>query len=597
MSSQIIPADSKVTLGFTSLRAKPSKQRESLVRLIVEDENLSTASLQNPRAGRVRNLTFDEITGSRTWQNLVEQGGSTIILDGQGDRLVAEAGSFKERDDGKYVFKIDLPANEYDEDAITGQWTQTSIKIKVGSDPDDNSNTLVEGLAGLAVVGGGLVLYKKLRANEIAEAAEQTVEDSEESVRRAQAEVEKARAALEQSQIDLQAKQEELELAKQQLPESIRIEASAEKLLKKTTDEINQEIAELSKKSYKFELDRFFKDPEENPLPNGGGDNYLRLTRDRDTIMAREVELNEQTNQLASRVNSLEAANTEAISATESAEASLENGLNLVRTEQERLLASQKLQNIVEEELEDSLDEIAAEQNPYESQAFLDNKAAIEANEMSEVELLDKMIGENNGKYAQSLIQSIRNELGNDFNLNTEQGLNQIIDNGSKNAYDLFAEATCSATALDGRARRGKNGRRGRGKRRGVRNTICTEIDGIDPIVDVYAEEFTIEENMIFKGSHVFTELRTNLADIGYEAEVGELTDFVAGPEFAGEAGEFIGAFAEGTLVAEEAVGALDIASLGLGGGAFVDGLAVEVGGDFLLGEFALDLLELAIFI
>jgi hypothetical protein len=276
----------------------------------------------------------------------------------------------------------------------------------------------------------------------------------------------------------------------------------------------------------------------------------------------------------------------------DAAQATLEERLGALETSQEDLLATNKFQELAKQQLEEDLDDIVSEKSSFDNDAFRASQPDVEAGDVNEVKLLDQMVAEDAPEFEKEMLRQARASFGENFPTNLENNFANIISKGSNQAYDAFAEATCSGLRLP------KGAKARGGKRKGAfAGAICTDIEGIDPIVDVYAEEFTIERNMIFKGSHVFDELRSNLADIGYEAEVGELTEFVSGPEFAGEAGELISAVTEGALAAEDAVGALDIASIGLGGEAFVDGLALEVGGDALLGEIALDILEIAIFL
>jgi hypothetical protein len=553
--------------------------------LVAKGDEINTVWFEDRPLRGYGHFNFDAITGRAAWEKLFGADKPNSILSGQGRSLVFETGHFQARADGTYASKIKLIGDQVNQDVITGQWKKSALLIDSTSDPDDNSNSLVEGLAGLLVVGGGLALYQKIRANRVAEAAQDAVDDAGKAVEIAQDELGQARTAVEEAQIEATAKQDALTLARDQLQQSKESEEAFYNQFKEIEKEIDEEEENLLKIYSRNQVDRFIDNPAKYPLPNDDGDDYLRLVSEQEEAIGNYGKQGEYTQQLESAVKDLESAYMEAEANIEAAQATLTKNLDALRDEKNILQLREKYQELADEDAMQSLDDIAYNRNPFDSDSFRANRGLVESGDVNEVKLMDQMIVEEFDEYKAQQIEVLKRVWGDAFTKSMEEDLGNIISEGSGKAYSSFVEATCSVPPL-------ATGAKGRTLLGGG---ICTNIKEIDPIVDLYAEEFTIEENMIFKGSHVFDELRTNLADIGYEAEVGELVEFVAGPEFAGEAGELIGAFTEGTLAADEAVGALDIASIGLGGEAFVDGMALEVGGDALLGEIALDILEIAV--
>ncbi len=553
--------------------------------LLAKGEEINTVWFEDRPLRGYGHFGFDEITGKAAWKKLFNGDKPNSVLSGQGRSLVFETGHFQPRANGTYASKIKLIGDQANQDVITGQWKKSSLLIDSTSDPDDNTNTIVKGLAGLPVVGGGLALYKKIRANRVAEAAQDAVDDASKAVEITEDEADKARRAVEEAQIEAKAKQDALNLAKDKLEQSQQAEEALYKQYEAINEAIDEEIEALYDAYPSGQVERFLNNPTKYPLPDGTGDDYLRLISDREQAIGEYAKQGQYTQELASSVTDLESAYAEAKANIATGEETLEENLFKLRGEKQYLRLCEGYHKIAEEALEDSLDDIAYDKDPFDSNAFRANQAEVESGEVNEVDLLKQMIDEDSAQYKAEQIEAFKEAYGDVFTKSMEDDLGNIISKGSGNAYNSFVEATCPVPLLA----------TGTKKRALLGSGICTDIEGIDPVVDLYAEEFTIEENMIFKGSHIFTKFRSDLAEIGYEAEVAELTEFVAGPEFAGEAGELIGAFTEGTLVAEEAVGALDIASIGLGGEAFVDGLALEVGGDALLGEIALDILEIAV--
>ena len=517
--------------------------------LVAKGEEINTVWFEDRPLRGYGHFSFDEITGKAAWKKLFNGDKPNSVLSGQGRSLVFETGHFQTRANGTYASRIKLIGDQANQDVITGQWKKSSLLIdSTSASEEDSSNTIVEGLAGLLVVGGGLVLYKKIRANRVQEAAEEQINELDQNI-----------ANAEDNLADMKGQFE--------INEAIIKENTAK--LNKLQEQLSAYQKELANAEKQLELAKQF----------GGNEEIIKLWQD---------EVNEwqmDIMRIQEKIEPVSSANEELIAKSSDLLQDIKDIRGNIKILENQKEGVQKLQTIIEEELEEDLDDVANDAKPFETEAFKDNQAAIEGGEMPEVKLLDQMILEDANEYEAQLIKAIKDPFGSNYTESIENILKDVISEGQNEAYDALAKATCSVPVLAMGAK----------QKVAVGGGFCTEIEGIDPVVDLYAEEFTIEENMIFKGSHVFTEFRSDLAEIGYEAEIAELTEFVAGPEFAGEAGELIGAFTEGTLVAEEAVGALDIASIGLGGEAFVDGLALEVGGDALLGEIALDILEIAV--
>jgi len=222
----------------------------------------------------------------------------------------------------------------------------------------------------------------------------------------------------------------------------------------------------------------------------------------------------------------------------------------------------------VNEDLEKPLNEVAGDLKPFDTEAFRDflakNDAAEWANEGQSEKLFSDMVKENGQKQLGDYLNDVKANFGNKYTSAMADSVDKTLEAGNKAAYDAFVQGAPK---------------------------------GYAQIVDVYSEEFMFEESQIFRassGKFVYKSLLDGLGDAGFDSEVFELTEYVEGPKFAEDAGSLIGAFTDGSLGAEEAVSAWDIASIGLGGDAFADSLAVEIGSDTLLGDFAIDLIEIA---
>jgi hypothetical protein len=420
----------------------------------------------------------------------------------------------------------------------------------VQSEGSDPTEPIVEGLAGLLVVGGGLALYSKIRANRIADEIARGIRSTNE-------EIAAARSRLE----DLQ-----------ELIKSGNREIETQKALSLATDEkeleIQGKLADLKNELRGEEL-----------LFGDEGDKIEPL---RELVATFEDELaNVQLEQATIQKNIIKASNDLKKLETSSTDLAADIKAKKIRVE-----TLDQAEEIVNQDVQQVLDELVGERNIYDDPLFDGYRPEIESGEVNEVQLFQDMIKNDDLKYSEGVIERMKASLGEGFTDEMRQVTLEVVDLGGQNAFQALVNATCNialSSKLDAKSVSK------------VASPTCTLPENIDPIVSLYSEEFTIEESNIFKGSHVFDIYRSDLADVGYEAQVGELVEYVAGPEFGNEAGGLIGAFTEGTLAAEDAVEALDIASIGLGGEAFAEGMALDVGGDALLGEIALDLIEIAI--
>jgi len=259
--------------------------------------------------------------------------------------------------------------------------------------------------------------------------------------------------------------------------------------------------------------------------------------------------------------------NIEEIKELEEKIAGLQEKLKDLESNKEAL---NQLSVTVKEELEESLSEVANSAKPFETDAFEADLELFLANMsqdfkgQNELKLFSDMVKEDTSTTFAYYQDDLKEQNGDNYTSTMEFVVAKALQTGSYAAYRAFVQGTP---------------------------------EGIDQIVEVYSEEFTIEETEIFRassGKFVFQSLLDGLGDAGFESEVFELTEYVEGPIFAEDAGSLIGAFTNGSLGAEEAVSAWDIASIGLSGDAFVDSVAAELGGDTVLGEFAIDLIEIA---
>ena len=547
MSSKMNPLNSQLSIKSERFRVSARQPNKGKYTLFVKGDELSAAWIEDHQVDP-NPIVFDDITGKSVWEQLFNGEKPNSVLSGKGNSLAFKSGHFRASGNGTYASKVRLIGNHGNQDEITGQWRKSSLVINSDSDPEDGSNTIVEGLAGLLVVGGGLVLYKKIRANRVQEAADSRIEELNANIQKAKDDWLKGASELQEN----------------------------ENALKASTEQLNE--LQIKLRSYQESL--------------ANAEEQLRLSKqygDEKAIKLWEKEVNDWNEDIMStqeKILSVEAENKEMLAKSSDILQEMKAVKNDIKDLRDQKNGVQRLEKIIEEEFEEDLDEVANEENPYTTDAFKNSESALQEGDLDNVKLYDQIISEQAEEYETQLMKAVENSFGDGFTESMKKSVKDIISEGQNSAYDALVDATCTLPVL---ATGGKR------KKETLGSGLCAELDGIDPIVDLYAEEFTIEENMIFKGSHVFQEFRSDLAEIGYESEIEELTDYVAGPEFAGEAGDLIGLAAEGSLVGEEAVGALDIASIGLGGEAFVDGLALEVGGDALLGEIALDILEIAL--
>jgi hypothetical protein len=551
MAKTTIPGNSLLSTEFSKVWIRPTR-RPNRYKLILGGEELNTVWFQDRPLRGYGHFQFDEITGRKAWKRLFSEDNPNSILSGNGNSLAFETGHFSSKEDGRFVSRIKpLTTGTQKQDVITGRWLNSSLLIDSTNNSDDNDNLIVKGLAGLLVVGGGYALFKKIRANRVEEAIEENIDII-------QNDIDAAKSKIAETQADLQANEANLA----QNTEKLR-------KLQATLTEYQDGLANAEKQ---LELARKF----------GGNQELIELW---------QTEINELQNDIIiqqDKILPVSAENESLVADSLKFKQDIAFNNKTVQILEKNKEALDELGVIIEDELEESLNEVAANANPFESQAFEANRAAVEDGEVDEVKLLNNLIEEDNEVYTGELRNQLTARIQGEYTDAMRNAVDNAIESGNEGALKAFVEATCEAPLSAMRPNRlasvGVGG-------------ACTDLENIDPIVELYSEEFTIEENVIFKDSNVFKVFRNDLADVGYEAEVGELVEYVAGPEFADEAGGLIGAFTEGSLVAEEAVGALDIASIGLGGEAFVDGLALEVGGEALLGEIALDLLEIAVFL
>jgi len=547
----MLPGNSLLSTEFSKVWVKPTRRRNRY-KLVLGGEELNTVWFQDRPLRGYGHFQFDQITGRKAWTKLFSGDNPNSILSGNGQSLAFETGHFTSKGDGRFVSRIKPLAGAQKQDVITGRWLNSSLLVdSTGSADDDSTSMIVEGLAGLLVVGGGFALYKKIRANRVEDAIEEDVDIIKDDINKAKSNIAEAEANLQANEASVAQNTEEL------------------KELQATLTEYQ---AELKRAEAQLDLAR----------KTGGNEKIIKLWQDQVNGWQEDIMLQQQ------KLLPVSAEGEKLAAESARLEQDIAFNNSKIRILESNKEALNRLGVIVEDELEESLSEVADNAKPYETDAFNANRAAVEAGDVDEVKLLSNMIEEDNGKYIVELQNRLTARFGGDYTDAMRNSVTKALESGNDGALQAFVDATCNVPLLALSSNRLAQVGAG---------AVCTDLENIDPIVELYSEEFTIEENVIFKDSNVFKVFRDDLADVGYEAEVGELVEFVAGPEFAGEAGGLIGAFAEGSLVAEEAVGALDIASIGLGGEAFVDGLALEVGGDALLGEIALDLLEIAVFL
>ena len=120
--------------------------------------------------------------------------------------------------------------------------------------------------------------------------------------------------------------------------------------------------------------------------------------------------------------------------------------------------------------------------------------------------------------------------------------------------------------------------------------------ESFDGVVKLASEEFTVDQNALFSGNNLLDQVKSSMYDAGYQNSVESFDVYVRGEQFQSEASAPIKAVLNGGLPSdEEALGAIDFVSVGVDGGLpITEGIASEIGGDDLLAEIGLDLIEIA---
>ena len=205
-----IPGNSLLSTEFSKVWVKPTR-RPNRYKLVLGGEELNTVWFQDRPLRGYGHFQFDQITGRKAWTKLFSGDNPNSILSGKGQSLVFETGHFISKGDGRFVSRIKPLAGAQKQDVITGRWLNSSLLVdSTGSADDDSASKIVEGLAGLLVVGGGFALYKKIRANRVEDAIEENVDIIKDDINEATSNIAEAEANLQANEASVAQNTEKL---------------------------------------------------------------------------------------------------------------------------------------------------------------------------------------------------------------------------------------------------------------------------------------------------------------------------------------------------------------------------------------------------
>ena len=107
----------------------------------------------------------------------------------------------------------------------------------------------------------------------------------------------------------------------------------------------------------------------------------------------------------------------------------------------------------------------------------------------------------------------------------------------------------------------------------------------------VYSEYFETEQSQIFKETNLIASFESDLAQTSSASRVQSFVSYAQSSEFKEATGELVASLQDGAA-STEAIGSIDLISEGLGGQLAGDSLVSEAGGEYLIGEIAVDVLE-----
>ena len=555
-----IPDNSFILTEFSDFRISRRGRSADKYKLVVGGDELNTVWFNDRPLRRWGNFGFDKITGKTEWNRLFGGVNPNSILTGKGKSLAFETGHFSVEDEGKIVSRIRILDGKKSQDVVTGRWNNSSLLID--STSEVSTDNIVEGLSGLLVVGSALVLYQRIRNNNLADTLEREINNTSADIAQARQRVSAAQEAFDKAS----EKVADLGFAKEDALAAIDKYEKASALRAERLAETENDIAQLLEEYGKRTIDEFINDPaipaDERSAMFNLYDQSLNDTSRLDRIRTAIQELEQTVDELNGEI--ADAENTAA-----PLRAALEQEVSDLDTLEQTLSAQQELLSQARQNLAATLDEQIASENLFDNPAIRQAEEQINAGDIDESALIQQMIENSNRAFVEDGINGVGRALGQELSSASRSGLESLIESVNANTLESYTILSCGSA-------------------------ICESIQEVDKITDLYSEEFIIDRSEIFEDSNVFSALRQDLADVGYEDEIGELVEYASSSEFAEESGPLIEALTEGTLAAEDALSVIDVASIGLGGDAVVGGLVAQSGGEFLLGEVAIDILEIA---
>lgn len=566
-----IPANSLLSTQFSQFEIKASRKQPDRYKLIASGKELNTVWFSDRPIRDYGHFDFDTITGKSAWNELFSADNPNSVLTGGGKSLVFETGYFRQRPSGKYVSRIKFLNDQSSQDIITGQLRGYSLLI----DPTgtDDNGTGVKVVVGLLTIGAGALMYNKYRADMLKKANQQNASNL-------LSRLDAAKQGLSDAVKAEDAAKEALDLANES--DAVKAVNSALETVEQLQAQFAQAEIEANTLSsqytklledYAYKYDAFFRDVES-----------LRGERARDAIKIMDFkkearpkldafnklrnDLFKARQQAESLRESLPVEQREAFSNWANASQKLREAQQTYDAVQQEVRYNSIFQRKLDAELDKPLGEFDVQRNLSQaSDAIGDNLDDGE---------LDKVFNENlvadNKAYAEELSSltedeflGVSNQASQSFARIVSSDLSQALSSAAQASHTLVTPGATIDSGL--------------------------EFNSPDSMARVYSEYFETEQSQIFKETNLIASFESDLAQTSSASRVQSFVSYAQSSEFKEATGELVASLQDGAA-STEAIGSIDLISEGLGGQLAADSLVSEAGGEYLIGEIAVDVLE-----